>query len=181
MKLIFEPIGCGGEEWLTAEDREYIEGLRSQRRKQEVTSWRAALRRELGCEAEIRYNEVGAPYMVDYEGYISVSHSRESVAVMISERRCAVDIESCSRDFERVASRYVRAEERKLQCDLPLLPLIWSAKETLYKYSGRTELDMIKDLKIKEINATTLIGAIGEERVEMRYFMRDGQIVVHTK
>lgn len=65
---------------------------------------------------------------------------------------CAVDIEPLARDFGRAAVRFASAEERQLSDSPLLLPALWCAKETLYKYSGRRNLDLLRDLRIERFD-----------------------------
>lgn len=59
---------------------------------------------------------------------------------------------SLARDFGRAAVRFASAEERQLSDSPLLLPALWCAKETLYKYSGRRNLDLLRDLRIERFD-----------------------------
>ena len=52
----------------------------------------------------------------------------------------------------RAAVRFASAEERQLSDSPLLLPALWCAKETLYKYSGRRNLDLLRDLRIERFD-----------------------------
>ncbi len=141
------------------------------------------------AQSEILYNDIGAPYIADCELFISVSHSSTHIAIIISDQLCAIDIESTERNFSRVASRYATDRELNLASQIEmshtlLLPLLWSAKETLYKFSNTEGLDLLKDLTIKDIepNTSTLTGSITPHTtiIRMRYFLLDNHIIVHT-
>ena len=88
---------------------------------------------------------------------------------------------AASRDFSRAESRYTTPSERALSDD-PLWPgIVWCAKEALYKYSGRRELDFRKDLRIgsADLAAGRLTGRIGNgEPVELSVHREDGFILV---
>ncbi len=191
-RVVVAAIAEASVDGLTGGDKQFIESLRSDKRRREVRAWRSQLRmllRELGFESdskkEILYNDLGAPYIVDSPLFISVSHSSTHVAVMVSDSKCAIDIESMDRDFDRVASRYVSPREHGLVDALgeAALPLIWSAKETLYKYAGRDALDMIHDLQIISVDRekSSLIGSITPhtEHITMHYSVNSRHIVVH--
>lgn len=189
LEVVIAPMGAEETQQIAPSDREYLESLRSKKRIRESATWRGVLRerlQKLGCEAarqEIRYNEVGAPYIEGSELKFSVSHSSEFVAVIVSDSRCAIDIESTERDFERVARRYVTEEESKLESgEMPLLALLWSAKETLYKYSGRSGLDFLSDLRITGIDseAQSMEGMIGHEATpQLKYMLHENHVVVY--
>lgn len=165
--------------WATAEERAAAAAFGSERRRREYLTWRALVRRELGRDVRIAYDAVGAPVLENRPEYLSVSHCDGRVAVCLSLRRCAVDIEPVTRNFGRVLSRYMTPEEQALADD-PLLPAaVWCAKETLYKYAGRRELDLLRDLRITEADlaAGCLAGRIaGGAPVAMRLLCRDGYL-----
>lgn len=179
--LIIEAPWPEGEAaaWATAEERAAAAAFGSERRRREYLTWRALVRRELGRDVRIAYDAVGAPVLENRPEYLSVSHCDGRVAVCLSLRRCAVDIEPVTRNFGRVLSRYMTPEEQALADD-PLLPAaVWCAKETLYKYAGRRELDLLRDLRITEADlaAGCLASRIaGGAPVAMRLLCRDGYL-----
>lgn len=181
--LIIEAPWPEGEAaaWATAEERAAAAAFGSERRRREYLTWRALVRRELGRDVRIAYDAVGAPVLENRPEYLSVSHCDGRVAVCLSLRRCAVDIEPVTRNFGRVLSRYMTPEEQALAVD-PLLPAaVWCAKETLYKYAGRRELDLLRDLRITEADlaAGCLAGRIaGGAPVAMRLLCRDGYLAI---
>ena len=180
-RLFIEPLQELDEAacWATAEELVRAVSFSGERRRREFLTWRAIVRRELGRHLRIEYNELGAPVLPDGEAFLSVAHCERRVAVILSPWRCAVDIEPVTRNFGRVLSRYMTPEEQALADD-PLLPAaVWCAKETLYKYAGRRELDLLRDLRITEADlaAGCLAGRIaGGAPVAMRLLCRDGYL-----
>lgn len=106
------------------------------------------MRREVGEAVQIGYDEYGAPQIDVPNLYVSVSHSRGVVAVLLSDNPCAVDIEQSERDFGKVASRYISERERAIAEEYGLYAEMWCAKEALYKYYKRGALDLVDDLTI---------------------------------
>ncbi|WP_288845092.1 4'-phosphopantetheinyl transferase superfamily protein [uncultured Alistipes sp.] len=157
-------------------------------RQAEWLSWRAIVRREVcrefGCrpaEIAIAYNETGAPVVEGAAVHAAVSHCRGSVAVGLSDAPCAVDIESLDRTFGRIASRYMTPAEQALSDDLRWPAVVWSAKETLYKYAGRKELDLLCDLRVEQtdFSAGRLVGRIrGGEVLLLRFLFFAGRVIV---
>ena len=174
--------------WVTPDEVAAAAGFAPVRRS-EWLSWRAIVRRELlaatGCAAQevrIAYNEIGAPVVENSPVHVAVSHCKGSVAVALSDAPCAVDIESLGRDFGRVASRYMAGAEAAL-CSDPRWPaVLWSAKECLYKYAVRRELDLLRDLRIEQVDfgAGTLVGRIGDGApLRLCFFFLAGRVVVY--
>ena len=133
-------------------------------------------------QVRIGYDAAGAPVLTGSDCCISVAHCADRIAVCISPKRCAVDIEPASRDFSRAESRYTTPSERALSDD-PLWPgIVWCAKEALYKYSGRRELDFRRDLHVVRLDlaAGTLAGRIGNgEPVRLSVSLDEGFILVY--
>ena len=136
----------------TAEDLTFVEQFGATSRRCEVLAWRALVRRELG-ECQISHDEYGAP-MVDIEGtYISVSHSRDCVALVVSDCSCAIDIESVERNFRGVASRYLSSAEQIIAEKHDLYAEMWCAKEALYKYHRKGGVDYVEQISILDYDA----------------------------
>lgn len=154
MKQLFVEAPLPLEEaaqWATDEERATACNFAAARER-EYLAWRAIVRRAIGRDAIIAYNSVGAPILTNYPFRITVSHCRGRIAVGISDRPCAVDIERTDRNFRRILSRYLTPEEQQLSAH-PLFPAIaWCTKETLYKYAGRQSLDLLDDLHIDEVS-----------------------------
>ncbi len=166
-RLLIEPpmTIAAANAWATLEERQRAETFGSERRRREFLTWRAIIRRELGHDIRIAYNEVGAPVLPDGEAFIAVAHCADRVAVCLSPNRCAVDIECADRDFTRAASRFLTPSETVLADDPHWPGFVWCAKETLYKYAGRRNLDFRENLRIvsADLAAGRIIGRIGDE------------------
>lgn len=181
-RLIVESIAT--EETLlagaAAEDIAFAAQFANLGRRCEVLAWRAIVRRELGEEVRIFYDDYGAPKVANPNIYISVSHSREQVAVLFSEAPCAVDIESVERNFRRVASRYLSAEEQSMAERYDLFAELWSAKEALYKYYKKGKLDLVRDISITNYNSenSTLVATIlGSQPITVNLDRRDNLVI----
>ncbi len=141
-----------------------VESFGSEHRRSERLSSRALLRRVLSISSTeqniVSYTALGAPYLIASSLKISISHSRTHVAIIVGHRPCAVDIESTSRNFERVSSRYVSPAERALITAEGDLARIWCAKEALYKFAATAELSLLGDIEIVEIGPSHLVGKV---------------------
>ncbi len=175
---------------LTPSDYAVVEGVTSSKRAREIKAWRTLLRsslREMGyveeSMREIRYSEVGAPYIANSHLHISVSHSASAVAIAIAERACGVDIERLDRNFERVAGRYATDREVALfdECAGSVaLAVIWSAKEALYKVAGVGEVDFIRDVEILSVEGDVMQARILDRHHKLLYIFKYECVVVST-
>jgi 4'-phosphopantetheinyl transferase len=90
---------------------------------------------------------------------VSITHSFDFAAVMVSStQNVALDLEKVDERVARVAHKFIRPDERFGALDLKAgrsdaatlyYTIIWSAKETLYKYYGKKELDFLANLRIQ--------------------------------
>ena len=162
-----------------AEDLEVVAHFASEHRRREALAWRGVVRRELGSDCKIGYDEWGAPTVDTAECEISVSHCDKFVAVLISDRHCGVDIESLDRNFARIASRYMSDEEKALSADKDWAAMAWSAKEALYKLHRKGGIDFLKDIKIESYDATSQLikATIPYRCVEVQITQHEGYIV----
>ena len=168
---------------ITAQDVASASRFQNERRRMEHLAWRRIVRRELGRGVGISYNEVGAP-QVDVEGrYIGVAHCKERVLVAIADERVGVDIEPMCRDFSRVEERIMSVEERSLSSDDRWAGVVGCAKEAMYKYYGRSAIDLQRDLRIVAVDgvAKCVYGVLPNgERVEIKISLHEGKYIVAT-
>lgn len=151
VKLFVEPIppvyACC-DTLITAADVASASRFQNERRRGEHLAWRRIVRRELGRNVIIDYNEVGAPVVDTPNTYISVAHGGGYVAVAIADRGVGIDIESSERNFERAKVRYMSAEELALSDDALWPAMAWTAKEALYKLYGHRGVDLRDDIRL---------------------------------
>lgn len=83
---------------------------------------------------------------------VSITHSYAYAAVMISSGHpVALDLERIDERVQRVVRKFVRPDEVfSGHNDLSTMyyTIVWSAKETLYKYYSKKELDFLENLFI---------------------------------
>lgn len=183
VRLFIEPIATEEalREGATAEDRAIVEAFSSAHRRREVLAWRSIVRRELGSDCAIGYDEWGAPVVDTSDTYIGISHCRDLVAVVISDSPCAIDIEERSRNFEGVCARYMTEQERSLSTDVDWPAKVWCAKEALYKYYRKGGVEIREDIKILgyDADSESLQAAIFDTRLEVKV-ERQGEYIVAT-
>ncbi len=187
VRLIVEevpPLYLCCDTLLTAQDIASASRFQNERRRNEHLAWRRIVRRELGHEVVIDYDDTGAPCVDTPNIYISIAHCPERVAVAIAEERIGVDIESRERNFLAAASRFMSKEERALCHDEDWAAMVWCTKEACYKYHGKRGTDLLDDIRIVYYNPTTRrIGVRFEDSssVEVEISLHDKKyIVAHT-
>ena len=170
---------------LTAADIASASRFQHEGRRREHLAWRRIIRRELGIKSLIEYNEVGAPMVDTTNCHISVSHTKNMVAVAIADVPVGIDIELRDRDFETVKSRYMTLAEMALTDNEQWPAMVWTAKEALYKLYGHREMDLTADLRIVgyDEKTHTLRAEIGDgimAEVEIREIEEIALVAVAT-
>src|SRR5690606_5399622 len=95
-------------------ERSYLESLVNGKRNLHWLSTRVLLRRMMNTDQYIdcRIDENGKPYLINFPYYISLSHSYEYAAVMISKNKAVgIDIEIIKDKIERIARKFLNSEE----------------------------------------------------------------------
>ncbi len=153
-------------------ENEEVATFTSEKRKRERLAWRAMLRDvlqvPLSIERVVEYDEVGAPYLINSPLHISVSHCSSHVALLVSDSRCAVDIEPAERNCAKAKSRFISSAEEQIIAQDADLCRAWCAKEALYKFAGTEGLSLKDDIKIIELYPDYLIATLCDLRAPLR-------------
>lgn len=115
---------------------------------------------------EIRIADTRQPFLASQQYHFSISHCGNYAAAVVSlSSRVGVDIEQISPRIERVGHKFLDDEEAHFFNDdyarfleqwglrgrvfQEFLTLIWSAKEAIFKWYGKGELDFRKHMKLE--------------------------------
>jgi len=104
------------------------------------------LLKEITPNTLITYNEFGAPEL-DNGNYISISHSKKIVAIIISEQQVGLDIEKISDKALKVSSKFV-SENNLNNLNKEKATLIWCCKEAIFKLHQKGNVDFKEDIKL---------------------------------
>ncbi|MDL2223647.1 4'-phosphopantetheinyl transferase superfamily protein [Bacteroidales bacterium OttesenSCG-928-M11] len=132
----------------------YLEKM-SEGRKQEWLTVRLLLKELLsGEEKEIHYHPSGQPYFADNSYFLSISHTKGYVAVILNKHHpVAIDIENISPRIEKIQERFLSEREKEnlsKENRLNHLLLHWAAKECLFKILGEEGVEYKSHLHIQK-------------------------------
>ncbi len=126
--------------------------LSTEKRKLEFLNIRVGLNFMLGEDVFILYNSQGKPYIADSRYNISISHSKNMLALaMHPTRLVGIDVEFYSDKVQKIYKRFLsQPEQEELygDKDLEKLMMAWSAKEAMYKVIGKEAVDFARQLRI---------------------------------
>ena len=130
-----------------------FEKITSVSRKREFLATRVLLKKMMGKELRILHHASGKPYLENCSHKISISHSKDYVAILLHLTcEAGVDIEHISPRVLRIKHKFLSENELKnlSKTDEATHALVyWSAKESIFKALGKEGVDFAQHLQIK--------------------------------
>lgn len=145
-----------GQLQLKEHEKEYLQTLNEGKRHLHWLSTRVLLRKMLNNPAYIdcQIDEHGKPYLTNFPYHISLSHSFEYAAVMISkDKEVGIDIEQVRTKIERIANKFMKDSEMEFienDSRIPHLYACWCAKEAVYKLQGKRNVSFKDHIHLSE-------------------------------
>jgi phosphopantetheinyl transferase len=149
------------------------------RKKEQLTS--RLLVHEICKNRKIIYNKFGAPEL-DNGKHISISHSKELVAVILSDKKTGLDIQKISEKCLLTASKFV-SEKNLIKLNKAKATLIWCLKEAIYKWHQKGGIDFIKDITIPEFFARehgNVTACLRKKKVNLNYLKINNHYLVYV-
>lgn len=88
--------------------------------------------------------------LLEPQAELSISHAGEFVAVMVSkQKKCGVDMEEMHPRITRIAPRFMNEQEwnyLRFPDDFQVLMLLWSIKESVFKYGQNEDVEFKTDI-----------------------------------
>ena len=98
-------------------------------------------------DSDLSYGADGNPLIKS--GCVSISHSKEFVAVLVSDQKVGVDIESNSDKCFQIMQKFIGVEnEFPIKMDRKIAQILWNMKESLYKIIAFKEIDFKENLVV---------------------------------
>lgn len=134
---------------LDIESMEYFKKITHDGRKKHWLACRLLLKTMLGFDYILKYTESGKPYIVEFSGHISVSHSGKYAAAIIGDKPVGIDVEKISPRILKVIERFMSSDEiaSVSESESPHKYYVyWSGKESLHKLYGDQNFEFNKEL-----------------------------------
>ncbi len=133
--------------------------LKNEVRKKEWLCTRLLIKKLCGEEKTVVYNKNGKPSLKDNSYQISISHTKNYVAVLLHPSlEVGIDIEKHSDRVLKLKEKFMSNSEINNIDSFQIIEhvlLHWSAKETLFKILPETEVDFIEHLHIHPFSVST--------------------------
>lgn len=129
-------------------EEEFMQRISNEKRRTQWMASRVLLKTLIGTEGfvEMFVDPYGRPEVENYDIRISISHTHDYAAVILSDRfTVGIDVEQVKPDLDRIKTKFMRPDELAgMPTDedaLTYVLLHWSAKEVMYKIYARRKLD----------------------------------------
>lgn len=135
-----------------------IKKIKLESKRMEKWACRAALAELIHDNAVlITYSENGQP--ISHYGSISFSHTKDLALVVLSDQQIGADIEQVTPKIVKLKHKFMNEKEMQyFNADLPEdVTLIWSAKEAIFKWYEKGNLDFSNDIVISKNPLSALL------------------------
>ncbi|MEI7830880.1 MAG: 4'-phosphopantetheinyl transferase superfamily protein [Prolixibacteraceae bacterium] len=131
---------------------EHFLKLKNELRKKEWLAVRLLLQKMTGVNSKISYDTEGKPFLVNFPGHISISHSSNCAVIYFHPKEHpGIDIELITRDVAKASRRFL-SEQELSDCMINDQPsnkemmLRWCAKEAVYKIVPFSNIDFASQI-----------------------------------
>ena len=130
----------------------------------------------------IQIADTRKPFLPDEQYHFSISHCGDFAAAIVSkESRVGIDIEIPTEKISRIMYKFLSAKEHELfhliQPDndrIPFSTLLWSAKESVFKWYGDGGVDFRKEIQLKKQHE-------GNETIESFFSKNNTELIIHYR
>jgi phosphopantetheinyl transferase len=115
---------------------------------------------------EIEIASTRKPFLPDEQYHFSISHCGDFAAAIVSKNeRVGIDIEIITDKVAKIAHKFLNEAEKNAANRQPstvnrTLTLIWSAKETVFKWWGKGEVDFKEHIQLSNFTSETQFDAV---------------------
>ena len=133
----------------------------------------------------IRIADTRKPYLPNEQYHFSISHCGDfAAAIVSSDQRVGVDIEITSEKAEKIKDKFLTQNEQLIFSLTPhgptgiglhLTTLLWSAKESVYKWFGDGGVDFRKHIQLEGLheNDETIMGHFVKTNQQLIIYYRN--------
>ena len=126
-------------------DEQIPKNFTSSKRRKEWVCTRALLK-EISGQSKIFYDSSGSP-KID-ENFISISHSKKLVAIILSDKNCAIDTEEINEKSKALLNRFSNQQNLNKK----ETTIVWSTKECIFKLHKTKKISFKNDITVDTNN-----------------------------
>jgi len=130
----------------------------------------------------IQIADTRKPFLPDEQFHFSISHCGDYAAAIVSkDKRVGIDIEIPVEKISKIMYKYLSAKEHELfhlvdpdKNRIPFATLLWSAKESVFKWHGNGGVDFRRQIQLKKQNP-------GSDTIECLFSKSETELAIHYK
>ena len=131
-------------------------GMKSQMHQRAFLSVRKLLQLAGYSDFDLYYDEFGKPHLSDSK-YISITHSHDFSAIIVSDETVGIDIELQRNKIIRIADKFCNTEFQFLNPNdqpefIRKLTVIWGAKEAIFKIRNEKGISFKNHIQVNSFD-----------------------------
>ena len=174
---------------LTEHCRTRVSGMKSEIHRRGFMSIRHLMAEAGYVDQDLWYDDLGKPHLRD-EKYISITHSFNFTAIIVSDHPVGIDIEKQRDKIIKIANKFTPLKEYHTLANeeaiIRKLTIVWGSKESIYKVHAQPGLGFlehiyIKDFDFEDANTSGTVTFEGEKtEYELEFLEFEGFTCVYT-
>ena len=178
---------------LSENENEFLNSFANESRKKHWLAYRILADRMINNNRhnEIKYDENRKPHLKNTEFHISVTHTGNYAAAVISKTTSVgIDIEKITPRILKIKHKFLNENELKFsekENILEHLYIYWCSKEAMYKLYGKRDIDFRKNIFVEEFTVSEKGKTNGiiktdktEKQVNLFFEFFDGHLLVYA-
>lgn len=149
----FEWLSEGIE--LTEHCRKRVDGMKSEIHRRGFMSIRHLMAEAGYKDHDLYYDDLGKPHLKD-DQYISITHSFNFTAIIISNKDVGIDIEKQRNKILKIASKFTPLDEYHTLANeealIRKLTIVWGAKESVYKMLAQPGIGFLQHINVTDFD-----------------------------
>jgi phosphopantetheinyl transferase len=138
---------------LNSDDAVRLATFKAEKRQKEFLATRLLLQKLIPENTPMIYrDEFGKPSLINSGLNISITHSADLAAIILSDKNIGIDVEQIHRNIDKVVTRYASPEEIEFienSNDPQFVKiLLWAAKEAIFKCAGIQGIQFNRQIEI---------------------------------
>lgn len=141
--------------FLTPDCSQRVKGMKSELHRRGFMSIRHLLALAGYTDRDLYYDDLGKPHLND-DKYISITHSFNFTAIIVSEEKVGIDIEMQRDKILKIASKFTPLDEYHTVANeealVRKLTIVWGGKESIYKLMAEPGLGFLQHINITDFD-----------------------------
>ena len=149
----FEWLSEGIE--LTEHCQKRVSGMKSEIHRRGFMSIRHLMAEAGYKDHDLYYDELGKPHLKD-DRYISITHSFNFTAIIVSKKDVGIDIEKQREKILKIANKFTPLNEYHTLANeealIRKLTIVWGAKESVYKLIAQPGVGFLQHINVTDFD-----------------------------